>query len=131
MEDVFVEYLTDIEVAPGEQPRLYRAFVTRNGLSFERFTESAWVQDPMLPECLEAMGLVHVTPEHAGSTAADITAGRMDPSAHSPRFSEHRVREEAAFGMLDIAIFLTRHAAFAEYCDTRDGGGNGPETELP
>src|SRR5436305_15077043 len=73
MEDVFVEYLTDIEVAPGEQPRLYRAFVTRNGLSFERFTESAWVQDPMLPECLEAMGLVHVTPEHAGSTAADIT----------------------------------------------------------
>jgi hypothetical protein len=65
--------------------------------------------------------------------AANITAGRMDPSARSrpPHFSERRIRDEAAFGMLDIAIFLTRRAAFAEYCDARDGGGNGPETQLP
>lgn len=137
MEDAFVEYLTEIEVAPGEQPRLYRAFGTRGGLWFERFTGHAWVRDPALPDGLEAMGLVRVTANHADSMVARITAGRMDPSpgamlpVDAPRFSERWIRDQVAFGMLDIAIFLTRHAAFAEYCDRRDGAGGGPETLRP
>jgi hypothetical protein len=137
VEDAFVEYLTEIEVAPGEQPTLYRAFGTRGGLWFERFTGSAWVQDPALPDGLETMGLMRVTATHAGSMVAHITAGRMDPYAghlivgDALRPNDRWIRDQVAFGMLDIAIFLTRHAAFAEYCDRRDGVGDSPEVHCP
>ena len=137
MDDAFVEYLTEINVAPGEQPTLYRAFGRRGGLWFERFTGTAWVQDPALPDGLEAMGLMRVTATHADSMVAHISAGRVDPhagpvlSGDAPRPGERWVRDQVAFGMLDIAIFLTRHAAFAEYCDGRDGVGGGAEILHP
>jgi hypothetical protein len=137
VEDAFVEYLTEIEVAPGEQPTLYRAFGMPGGLWFERFTGSAWVQDPALPDGLETMGLMRVTATYAGSMVAHITAGQMDAHVGSvvtgdaPRRSERWLRDQVAYGMLDMAIFLTRHAAFAEFCDRRDGVGGGGETLRP
>jgi hypothetical protein len=80
---------------------------------------------------------MRVTAARAGSMVAHITAGQVDAyvgsvvTGDAPRRSERWLRVQVAYGMLDMAIFLTRHAAFAEFCDRRDGVGGGCETLLP
>ncbi len=41
----------------------------------------------------------------------------------SPPVDEHWLQQWVAFGMLDIAVYLTRYAAFLEYCERREKTG--------
>jgi hypothetical protein len=43
-----------------------------------------------------------------------------------PRIDEAWLREWVAFGMLDLAVYLTKHAAFASYLNDRDQGTKRP-----
>jgi hypothetical protein len=41
----------------------------------------------------------------------------------SPPIDEHWLQQWVAFGMLDIAVYLTRYAAFLKYCEHRERTG--------
>jgi hypothetical protein len=47
-----------------------------------------------------------------------------DPAIASPVVDERWFCEWVAFGMLEIAVYLTKHAAFQTYCERRDAKPN-------
>jgi hypothetical protein len=42
----------------------------------------------------------------------------------TPVVDERWFSEWVAFGMLEIAVYLTKHAAFQRYCESRDNKPN-------
>ena len=42
------------------------------------------------------------------------------PRTSSLAVDERFFRDWVAFGLLELAVYLTRHAQFAAYCDKRD-----------
>ena len=45
----------------------------------------------------------------------------MSPSSSSPRIDEDWLQQWVAFGMLELAVYLTNHAMFADYLSKRNG----------
>jgi hypothetical protein len=44
----------------------------------------------------------------------------VSPSSSSPRIDDDWLQQWVAYGMLELAVYLTNHAMFADYLSKRD-----------
>jgi hypothetical protein len=138
MGDGFVGYLTTIDLSNGRSINLWRALGTRDEMWFERLTTAGWVEDPRLLSQLTSPGTVRLTEDQARAVAEEIRSAPLpepdspvepqddEPSLveadvpHAMTVDERWFRDWVGFGMLDVAVYLTRHAEFDAYYESLD-----------